>query len=280
VKAVIPAAGLGTRFLPIAKAVPKEMMPVGDRPVIDYVVAEAVAAGFDEILIVLSKGKESIRRYFEPDPQLERHLEEKGRTGALEAVRRVSSMGRIQYAFQKEMRGLGDAILVGRGFVGDDGPVAVLLGDTIMRGPSALPHMLEAWCLDGLSSVALEPCPADRVQRYGIAGGRATTRPRVFHLDRLIEKPRPEDAPALLDADGTPLPPHAFAARYLLDPAIFAILESTPPGLNGEVQLTDAMRTLLERRGMLGILAPGRRLDIGTPAGLAAGARELTAAAD
>jgi UTP--glucose-1-phosphate uridylyltransferase len=280
VKAIIPAAGLGTRFLPIAKAVPKEMMPVGDRPVIDHVVAEAVASGFDEILIILSKGKESIRHYFEPDPQLERHLEEKGRLEALVAVRRATSMGRIHYAYQHEMRGLGDAILVGRGFVGSDGPVAVLLGDTIVRGPSALPDMLEAWRLEGLSSVALEPCPSDRVQRYGIAGGHATARPGVFRLDRVVEKPRPEDAPVLLKANGTPLPPHAFAARYLFDPAIFNILETTPPGLNEEVQLTDAMRTLLERRGMLGIPTPGRRLDIGTPAGLAAAARVLTAGAD
>jgi UTP--glucose-1-phosphate uridylyltransferase len=266
-KAVIPAAGLGTRFLPIAKAVPKEMLPLGARPVIHFVVEEAAVAGFDEILLILSRGKEMIAQYFTPHPELERHLERTGKTSALEAVRATSQLGRIHTTYQPEMRGLGDALRLARSFVGEDECFAVLLGDTVMHGSSPLPAMRAAWESYRKSSVSLEPCPEERVSRYGIAGGRQIE-DDVFELDRLVEKPDPASAPQLAKGDGERLPPHAFAARYLLRRAIFDHLDGTAPGYGGEIQLTDAMESLRAADGLLGVRWPGRRLDIGDPAGL------------
>jgi UTP--glucose-1-phosphate uridylyltransferase len=273
-KAVLPAAGFGTRFLPLAKAVPKEMLPIGDRPVIHFVVAEAVAAGFDEILIVLARGKEAIAAYFTANPELERHLEAAGRLRELEAVRAVSRFGRIHYTYQPAMRGLGDAVRQAREFVGSDPVFAVLLADTVMHGGSPLPAMLSAWRRHGQPSVALEACPPEKVSRYGVAGGR-WMEPGVFSLDTLVEKPAPERAPRLHGEDGAPLPFHAFAARYLLTPEIFECIDGTAAGWGGEVQVTDAMERLRARRGFLGVSWEGRRLDIGTPAGLMEAARLL-----
>ncbi len=268
-KAIIPAAGLGTRFLPIAKAVPKEMLPVGDRPVIHFVVEEALDAGFDEILIVLSRGKESIIRYFTPDPELERHLEDFGKTEALESLRAATMPGRIRYIFQPQMKGLGDAIRLGRNFVGQDSHFAVLLGDTIMHGGSPLAEMRDAWKMKSQSSVAMEPCPEERVSRYGVGGGSVLEEDgRIFQLHSVIEKPAPAAAPRLKDFKGHPLPYHAFAARYLLTPEIFDHLDSASPGKGGEIQLTDAMARVLQNSGLLGVTWNGRRLDIGNPAGL------------
>lgn len=273
-KAIIPAAGLGTRFLPIAKAVPKEMLPLGNKPVIHYVVAEAAAAGFDEILIVVSRGKESIIQYFEPNPELERHLEAAGKREALEEVRRATSMARIEYAYQEKMLGLGDAVRLGRGFVGDDPIFAVLLGDTVMKNGSPLASMSAAWQSRQQPSVCLEPCPEDRVSRYGVAGGREAG-PGLYELDALVEKPAPDLAPRLTASDGARLPFHAFAARYLFTPEIFACLDTTTTGFAGEIQLTDAMEQLRRKTGMLGVTWSGKRLDIGTPAGLIEAAQAL-----
>ncbi len=273
-KAIIPAAGLGTRFLPIAKAVPKEMLPLGDRPVIHYVVAEAATAGFDEILVIVSRGKESIIEYFSPNPELEHLLEAAGKSAALEAVRAVPRMARIEYAYQETMRGLGDAVRLGRAFIGDDPVFSVLLGDTVMRHASPLGAMAAAWESLRKPSVCLEPCPEDRVSRYGVAGGREIG-PGVFELDRLVEKPAADAAPRLISRDGSPLAFHAFAARYLFTPAIFDCLDATRAGLGGEIQLTDAMERLRQADGMLGVTWTGKRLDIGSPAGLVEAAREL-----
>jgi UTP--glucose-1-phosphate uridylyltransferase len=271
-KAILPAAGFGTRFLPLAKAVPKEMLPLGDRPVIHFVVEEAVAAGCDEILIILSRGKEAIPTYFTPNPDLERHLEQTGKTRELAAVQALSRLGRIHYTYQPAMRGLGDAVRQAKEFVGHDPVFAVLLADTVMHGGSPLPAMLAAWQKHAQPSVALEPCPAEKVSRYGVAGGRQLE-PDVFALSELVEKPQPEVAPRLLDAAGATLPYHAFAARYLFTPEIFACLDTTAAGYGGEVQVTDAMEQLRARRGFLGVRWPGRRLDIGHPAGLLEAAR-------
>jgi UTP--glucose-1-phosphate uridylyltransferase len=271
-KAILPAAGFGTRFLPLAKAVPKEMLPLGDRPVIHFVVEEAVAAGCDEILIILSRGKEAIPTYFTPNPDLERHLEQTGKTRELAAVRALSRLGRIHYTYQPAMRGLGDAVRQAKEFVGRDPVFAVLLADTVMHGGSPLPAMLAAWQKHAQPSVALEPCPAEKVSRYGVAGGRQLE-PDVFALSQLVEKPQPEVAPRLLDAAGATLPYHAFAARYLFTPEIFTCLDTTAAGYGGEVQVTDAMEQLRARRGFLGVRWPGRRLDIGHPAGLLEAAR-------
>jgi len=273
-KAIIPAAGLGTRFLPIAKAVPKEMLPLGNKPVIHHVVAEAAAAGFDEILIIVSRGKESIIGYFAPNPELEKHLESAGKLDALEAVRQVSSMARIEYAFQEKMRGLGDAVKLGRGFIGGDPVFAVLLGDTVMQRSSPLGAMSAAFQALHKPSVCLEPCAEERVSRYGVAGGREIG-PGIFDLDELVEKPAPERAPRLTSSDGAPLPFHAFAARYLFAPDIFDCLENTASGYAGEIQLTDAMEQLRRTTGMLGVTWPGKRLDIGSPAGLIEAAQAL-----
>ena len=273
-KAIIPAAGLGTRFLPIAKAVPKEMLPLGDKPVIHYVVAEAAAAGFDEILIIVSRGKESIIRYFAPNPELENQLADAGKVSALEAVRQVSAMARIEYAYQEKMLGLGDAVRIGREFIGSDSAFAVLLGDTVMRHSSPLGAMAAAWQAFHKPSVCLEPCPEERVSRYGVAGGRETES-GIFELDALVEKPAPDRAPRLKSRDGSRLPFHAFAARYLFTPEIFDCLEKTAAGFGGEIQLTDAMEQLRRKTGMLGVTWPGKRLDIGSPAGLIEAAQAL-----
>ena len=273
-KAIIPAAGLGTRFLPIAKAVPKEMLPLGDKPVIHYVVAEAANAGFDEILIIVSRGKESIIEYFSPNLNLERQLEAAGKTAALEAVRQVSGMARIEYAYQETMCGLGDAVRLGRDFIGTDPVFAVLLGDTVMQHSSPLEAMAAAWKSYHKPSVCLEPCPEERVSRYGVAGGRELE-PGLFDLKHLVEKPSPEAAPRLTSREGSPLPFHAFAARYLFTPEIFDCLENTEAGFAGEIQLTDAMEQLRRTTGMLGVTWPGKRLDIGSPAGLIEAARAL-----
>lgn len=273
-KAIIPAAGLGTRFLPIAKAVPKEMLPLGDKPVIHYVVAEAAEAGFDEILIVVSRGKESIIQYFAPNPELENHLEAAGKSGALEAVRQVSAMARIEFVFQDKMRGLGDAVKLGRDYVGSDPVFAVLLGDTVMRHSSPLGAMAAAWKNSRKPSVCLEPCAEERVSRYGVAGGRETE-PGIFELDELVEKPAPDRAPRLTSRDGSRLPFHAFAARYLFTPDIFNCLEKTTAGFAGEIQLTDAMEQLRQKSGMLGVTWPGKRLDIGSPSGLIEAAQAM-----
>ena len=273
-KAIIPAAGLGTRFLPIAKAVPKEMLPLGNKPVIHHVVAEAAEAGFDEILIIVSRGKESIIQYFAPNPELEKHLESTGKIPALEAVRQVSAMARIEYAFQEEMRGLGDAVKLGRKFIGSEPVFAVLLGDTVMQHNSPLGAMSAAFQSLHKPSVCLEPCAKERVSRYGVAGGREIGS-GIFDLDELVEKPAPERAPKLTSRDGSRMPFHAFAARYLFTPEIFDCLEKTTTGYAGEIQLTDAMEQLRRTTGMLGVTWPGKRLDIGSPAGLIEAAQAL-----
>ena len=273
-KAIIPAAGLGTRFLPIAKAVPKEMLPLGDKPVIHHVVAEAAAAGFEEILIIVSRGKECIIQYFAPNPELEQHLEATGKSNALAAVRQATSMARIQYAYQEKMLGLGDAVKIGRTFIGADPVFAVMLGDTVMQHSSPLGAMAAAWQQVHKPSVCLEPCAEERVSRYGVAGGRETEL-GVFELDELVEKPAPGLAPRLTSSDGSRLPFHAFAARYLFTPEIFDCLETTTTGFAGEIQLTDAMEQLRRKTGMLGVTWPGKRLDIGSPAGLIEAAQAL-----
>lgn len=273
-KAVIPAAGFGTRFLPIAKAVPKEMLPLGDRPVIHWVVEEAVQAGFDEILVVISKGKESLVEYFTPNPALEAHLKAAGKSDALDKVRNIPALGKVQFVWQQQMRGLGDAVLHGKDFVGEDEIFAVLLGDTVMQNGSPLPAMRKAWEDLRMPSVSMEPCPEEKVSRYGVAGGHQKSE-HVFQLDKVIEKPRPEVAPRLFDPAGSPLPFHAFAARYVFTPEIFGFLEKTSAGFGGEIQLTDAMETLRQTRGLLGVTWSGKRLDIGNPSGLIEAAKSL-----
>lgn len=258
-KAVIPAAGFGTRFLPVAKAVPKEMLPIVDRPVIEMVVDEAVAAGVTDILMVIGRGKRAIEEYFNPHPELERQLEEGGKREALELVRRVSGLARIHFVWQSRMRGLGDAVLHARTFCGDE-PFALMLGDTIVEAdPGAAPAIGQLISArerhSGGSAVAVEQVPETMVSRYGIVGGDEVE-PGVLRATRLVEKPAPEEAPSRL----------AIASRYLFEPGIFDHLASTPPGKNGEIQLTDAMAALVAAGGrMHAVTVAGRRHDIGNP---------------
>ncbi|MEI7958284.1 MAG: UTP--glucose-1-phosphate uridylyltransferase [Verrucomicrobiota bacterium] len=265
-KAVLPAAGWGTRFLPISKAVPKEMLPLGAKPVIHYVAEEAAAAGCTDILIIINQSKESIRRYFQPDPFFESILEKAGKPAELAEFRKPAELARFHFLYQPEMRGLGDAVLMAREFVGDE-PFAVMLADTVIAGESPLARMVQATTQKHRSCVAMEECPAERVSRYGIAGG-SVDEDGLFRLNEMEEKPSPDTAPRLRRADGSSLAHHAFAARYVFTPEIFQALDGCPPGRNGEIQLTDAMRRVMQKEGFFGVPFSGRRLDIGNPKGL------------
>lgn len=254
-KAVIPAAGYGTRFLPISKAVPKEMLPLVDKPVIQYVVEEAVASGITDILIVISRSKRAIEEHFHPAFDLETELEAKGRADDLAQLRQMQSMARIHFIWQPKMGGLGDAILYARDHVGDE-PFAVLLGDTVVTtedGSRPVTRQLaDVVEKHGGSAVALQEVPLEKVSRYGILGGTEIA-PGLIRADQFIEKPKPEATPSRL----------AVSARYVLSPAIFAHLEKTPKGKGGELQLTDAMASLMQREALHGLRYEGQRHDIG-----------------
>jgi UTP--glucose-1-phosphate uridylyltransferase len=251
-KAVIPAAGLGTRFLPATKAQPKEMLPIIDRPTIQYVVQEAVDSGIEDILIITGKGKRAIEDHFDRNFELETRLEEKEDQLLLDEMRRLSDMANLHYVRQRELNGLGDAIRYARHHVGNE-PFAVLLGDTIMD--SVIPvtqQLIDTFAQYGGSVIAVEEVPHDKVNRYGIVGGRSIS-DRILELDTLVEKPSLADAPSNL----------AIAGRYILTPDIFDMLEQTPVGKNNEIQLTDAMLLLLKRENLYAHRIEGKRHDIG-----------------
>lgn len=251
-KAVIPAAGLGTRFLPATKAQPKEMLPIIDRPTIQYVVQEAVDSGIEDILIITGKGKRAIEDHFDRNFELEMRLEEKEDQLLLDEMRRLSDMANLHYVRQRELNGLGDAIRYARHHVGNE-PFAVLLGDTIMD--SVIPvtqQLIDTYEQYGGSVIAVEEVPRDKVNRYGIVGGKSLS-DRIFELDTLIEKPSINEAPSNL----------AIAGRYILTPEIFAMLEQTPVGKNNEIQLTDALLLLLKRENLYAHRIEGKRHDIG-----------------
>jgi len=251
-KAVIPAAGFGTRFLPATKSQPKEMLPIVDTPTIQYVVEEAVAAGIDDILLVIGRTKRAIEEYFDRNVELEAALEAKGRAAEAERLRRISNMAHIHYVWQKQMNGLGDAILQARQHVGNE-PFAILLGDTIFDAPRpVLQQLLDVYARRGEPVVALEEVPLQKVSRYGIVKGEPLT-DREIRIEDLIEKPAPAEAPSRL----------AIASRYILTPGIFDHLQRVKPGKNGEIQLTDAMRMLLADTPMYGLRVEGGREDIG-----------------
>ena len=245
-KALIPAAGHGTRFLPVTRVVPKEMLPIGAKPALQLIVEEALAAGADEVVIVISPEKEIIRRYFEGDPEL---------------------ASRIRWSFQTEQKGLGHAVLQAADMLADEqGPVLVLLGDALVSGEAPSSAMAEiSRASGGASVVGLEEVPLERVSRYGIVKGlKALNGPnglkdldRIVKIEDLVEKPAPDKAPSRL----------AIAGRYLLDPAIFGLLASQTAGVGGEIQLTDAIRRLLDIKPAYGYRYPGTRHDIGNPAG-------------
>lgn len=251
-KAVIPAAGLGTRFLPATKAQPKEMLPIIDMPTIQYVVQEAVDSGIEDILIITGKGKRSIEDHFDRNYELETRLEEKEDETLLLEMRRLSDMADIHFVRQKELNGLGDAIYYARHHVGNE-PFAVLLGDTIMD--SVIPvtqQLIDTYDQYRGTVIAVEEVPSDKVNRYGIVGG-STLSDSIMELNTLVEKPALDAAPSNL----------AIAGRYILTPDIFAAIEQTPKGKNNEIQLTDAMLLLLKRENIYSHRIEGKRHDIG-----------------
>ncbi|MCQ2380213.1 MAG: UTP--glucose-1-phosphate uridylyltransferase [Victivallaceae bacterium] len=253
-KAVIPAAGFGTRFLPFTKAVSKEMIPLIDRPVIQYVVEEAVASGIEEVLFIISDGKEEILEHFRPHADLENRLMETGKSGALAEVRRLDRMMKMEHVYQKTLDGLGDAIRYAEDFASGE-PFAVLLGDTVMDSDTDRPvvgQVIDVYEKFDGPAVALEQVPRDRVSKYGIAAGNEVAE-GVLRLSGMVEKPSPDKAPSDL----------AFAARYVFDSDIFDALREIGRGKNNEVQLTDAMAMVMANRPFYGCRISGRRYDIG-----------------
>lgn len=251
-KAVIPAAGLGTRFLPITKAMPKEMLPIIDRPVIQYVVEEAIASGIDDLIIITGRNKRAIEDYFDDSPELEMHLRKKNKGKMLKIVRDVSSIVDIHYIRQKEPRGLGDAILKAEKHIGDE-PFAVLLGDDIIFDEvPCTAQLIDVFNRMNGSAIAVNDVPPDKVSSYGIIQSRIIDS-SLHQVEDLAEKPRIEDAPSLLGAIG----------RYVLTPGIFECLEEVELGVDGEVQLTDAIKKLCKLQPVYAFHFKGRRYDIG-----------------
>ena len=254
-KAIIPAAGFGTRMLPATKAMPKEMIPIVDKPVIQYVVEEAVAAGITDILMVVGSGKRAVEEHFSPNVALENRLADKGKFQILNQLRAISNLANIHFIWQRELNGLGDAVKYGRFHIGNE-PFVVLLGDTIMASNnqvSVTKQLIEAYESCGHSIIGLEEVPQHKVSRYGVMGGTPENKEGLYRVSEWVEKPRPEDAPSNL----------VIASRYLFTPAIFELLEHLPPGLNNEIQLTDAMHLLLKKEPMFGLKIQGNRFDVG-----------------
>ncbi|MET3370109.1 UNVERIFIED_CONTAM: UTP--glucose-1-phosphate uridylyltransferase [Jeotgalibacillus campisalis] len=256
-KAVIPAAGLGTRFLPATKALPKEMLPVVDAPAIQYVVEEAVNAGLTDVLMITGRSKRALEDHFDRAPDLEQTLEAKGDMERLGAVQYASELGPIHYVRQGEPKGLGHAVLCGRQHVGDE-PFAVLLGDDLIdERDELLTTMMHVQAKTGGSVVALIEVEPTQIGAYGCADISAIDGEGFVRVNSLVEKPEVEDAPSNL----------AVIGRYVLHPAVFDVLENTVPGRGGEIQLTDALQTLAaaqgEGSGVYGVVFHGRRYDTG-----------------
>jgi len=251
-KAVIPAAGFGTRFLPAAKSQPKEMLPIVDTPTIQYVVEEAVASGITDILMIIGKGKRAIEEHFDRNFELEDELASKNKAKELKALRRISELADIHFVWQKELRGLGDAVRYARHHVGTE-PFAVLLGDTLIESKTpATRQMIEVFRRYQESVVILEAVDRKKVSRYGVIAGESMSK-NLYLISDFVEKPSVREAPSNL----------AIAGRYIFTPEIFAYIEKTTPGKNGESQLTDAMRLMVRDRAMYGLRFAGVRYDIG-----------------
>ncbi|MEE8358144.1 MAG: UTP--glucose-1-phosphate uridylyltransferase GalU [Candidatus Hydrothermarchaeales archaeon] len=251
-KAVIPAAGLGTRFLPITKAQPKEMLPVFDKPTIQYVVEEVVASGIDNILIITGRGKRAIEDHFDKSTELEMVLKNSAKEEYLRQMEEISDLADIHYVRQKEQRGLGDAIYCARKFVGDES-FAVLLGDTItINDVPCTKQLMNIFEEYNSSVIAVEKVARDKIESYGII--RCTPINSIYEVKDLVEKPKPEDAPSDLGIIG----------RYVLTPEIFDAMERVAPGVGGEIQLTDALKLLLNDQKIYASEFEGKRYDIGT----------------
>jgi len=251
-KAIIPAAGLGTRFLPATKVQPKEMLPIIDTPTIQYVVQEAVDSGIDDILIISGKGKRAIEDHFDRNFELETHLENKRNRTSYNEIKRLADMANIHFIRQKESNGLGDAITYAKQHTGDE-PFAVLLGDTIIDSViPATQQLIDIYEQYRQTIIAVETVSKEKVSRYGIVGGIKKSN-RILEVSKLVEKPTLKQSPSNL----------AIAGRYILTPEIFKAIEQTPRGKNNEIQLTDAMRILLGREKIIAYTLEGKRYDIG-----------------
>jgi len=253
-KAIIPAAGLGTRFLPATKAQPKEMLPIVDKPTIQYIIEEAVASGIEDIMIVTGRGKRAIEDHFDKSYELEDVLRRREKWEELEQIQAIAEIANIHYIRQKEPRGLGHAIWCARKFIGDE-PFAVLLGDDIVlsRKP-CLRQLIEVYERYHCTVVGVQEVEPDEVTKYGIIDPKqAEIEPGVMHVANLVEKPAREEAPSR----------YAIMGRYVLRPEIFECLEHLSPGAGGEIQLTDAIRLLNQTQAVLALNFEGRRYDVG-----------------
>ena len=256
-KAVIPAAGYGTRFLPATKATPKEMLPIVDKPTIQYIVEEALESGIEDILIISGHGKRAIEDHFDSAPALEHELARKGKQDLLDVVRETTDVN-VHYVRQKYMRGLGDAILCARSFVGDE-PFAVLLGDDVVYHPerSALRQLIDIYEETGGSVLGCQIVSDEQVSSYGIVGGETLENRRLMRVSVMVEKPSLEEAPSRM----------AVLGRYIIRPEIFSILGETKPGKGGEIQLTDALKVLAQREAVYAYDFEGKRYDLGDKLG-------------
>jgi len=250
-KVIIPAAGLGTRFLPATKAQPKEMLPIVDKPAIQFIVEEAIESGAEDIIIVTGKHKRAIEDHFDKSLELEMLLAEKGNQELLDMVRRVTNLADIHYIRQKEPLGLGHAVLCARKFIGNE-PFAVLLGDDIIQSEKpTLKSMIEVYDQYQTSVIGAMEVPHAEVDRYGIISPEEQD--GIIRIKDLVEKPNPDDAPSNL----------AVIGRYIIEPEIFTLLEQAQPGKGGEIQLTDALRELNRKKQMVAYRLEGKRYDIG-----------------
>lgn len=255
-KAVIPAAGLGTRFLPATKAQPKEMLPIVDKPTLQYIIEEAVASGIEEILIITGRNKKSIEDHFDKSVELELELENKGKKELLEIVQNISNMINIHYIRQKEPRGLGDAIYCARHFIGDE-PFAVMLGDDIVdNNVPCLKQLMDAYEEYRTTILGVQKVAKEDTNKYGIIDAKFIE-DRVYKVKDLVEKPDADKAPSNI----------AILGRYIITPEIFDVLSDLPPGKGDEIQLTDALKELSKKEAMYAYNFEGRRYDVGDKLG-------------
>jgi len=256
-KAVVLAAGYGTRLLPATKAQPKEALPLVDKPIIQYTVEEAAASGLTQVIIVTAAGKRAIEDHFDRSLELEQALLAKGEHARLEEVRRISDLADIVYVRQKEQRGIGDAVLTARGVIGDEPFVLFFPDDVILGDVPAARQLIDIYDAQGGPVLAVEEVPAKEVESYGIVDGEAIGE-GLYRVRALVEKPKPAEAPSSL----------AIVGRYVLTPDIFDVLTETTPGKGGEIQITDGLSLLLARRAMFAYRFQGKRFDTGRPLGL------------
>lgn len=256
-KAVIPAAGLGTRFLPATKACPKEMLPIIDKPTIQYIIEEAINSGITDILIITGRTKRAIEDHFDASPELEYNLEKNGKYELLEMVQKISNIN-VFYIRQKEPKGLGHAILCAKRFVGNE-PFAVLLGDDVVYNDDypCMKQLIDVYDKTEASVLGCQLVPEDKVSSYGIVDGAPTEDPSIYNVNDMVEKPSVDKAPSRM----------AVLGRYVISPEIFDILENTEPGKGGEIQLTDALKVLAKQENMTALNFKGRRYDVGDKQG-------------